>query len=269
MVDIINTDNISDNRFWLQIMGDYARFIFNALSPAQTAEAKETQKFIREFDGLLGESRQELTKDQLTALNQRSYDALQNFRKYILQIAQLQLTGKIIFSLRPSYINHMVNDTEQYLYLLTAYKQNKAAVLNSAAVSMVWLMNIYVSAITIQDGLDATSFDRSKQNASNLAGEMLDLYFKAYVMNGLCRTGLCDFPALTSLNDDIAIVMLKYAEFLVEQINLMEEKKVLGNLTMLYLDSMYRQLCYYINELSKVSSIKPPACDPFRQRREE
>lgn len=268
-MEIIKTDNVSDNRFWVQIMGDYSRFIYNALSPAETAEAQDAQKFIRQFDSLLADTRRETSGNQLKALNQQAYDAVQGFRKYILHLAKRQISGDLVFSLRPSFINHMVNDSEQYLYILAAYGKNKKVVLNPAAVSLVWLMNVYVSAITIEDALDATSFDQSKQRVKALANEFLDLYFKAYVMNGLRRTGLDDFPALMSLNEDIEIVIQRYAVFLVEQVNLMENKKVLGNLTMLYLDSMYRQLCYYMKELSKVSSIRPPACDFTSPRREK
>jgi hypothetical protein len=46
-------------------------------------------------------------------------------------------------------------------------------------------------------------------------------------MNSLRRSGLDDFPALTSLNDDAEIEMIKYAELLVDLINLTEEKRYL------------------------------------------
>jgi len=267
MATITNT-NVEDNRFWIQIMGDFARFIFNALSPAEVPEADIAKRFITQFDNMLNQSRQDLPDEQLKQLNLDASRVTQDFRKYILHLIRRQISEKIVFSLRPSFLNHMVNDTELYLNLLHQYKQNNVAVLNPAAVSIIWLTNVYVNALTAQGGLDTTVFNTNKKRAGELANEFLDLYFKAFVMNGLRRSGLDDFPALTSLNDDIAHKMIEYAEFLVDLINLMEQKKVLGNITLLYLDSMYRQLCYYITELSRVSTVKAPICDPASPRRE-
>ncbi len=177
---VIKNVNETDNMFWLQLMGDYARFIFDALSPSEATEAARAQEFIKLMDSLLARARMSQTDGELQELNKDAYAAMQDFRKYILYLARLQLTGHLVFSLR--------------------------------------------------------------------------------------RTGVNEYPALTSLNSDTAMVMIKYAQFLVELINLMHEKKVLGNLTILYLDSMYRQLCYYITELSKVSSVQAPVCDPASPR---
>lgn len=267
MTDIINK-NVADNQFWIQIMGDFARFIFNSLSPVEADEAEAAQRFITQLDVLLSRSRQILTSEHLIQLNLDVFWTIQDYRKYILHLIKRQISEKIILSLRPSFLNHMVNDTELYLDLLGQYIQNSAAVINAAEVSIIWLTNVYVNALTVQDGLDTTVFNTNKKRAGELANEFLDLYFKASVMNGLRRSGLDDFPALTSLNDDIAYKMIEYTEFLVDLINLMEQKKVLGNITLLYLDSMYRQLCYYITELSRVSKVKPPVCDPASPRRE-
>jgi len=34
-----------EHRFWLQILGDHARFIFNSLSPVEKATIKEAHRF--------------------------------------------------------------------------------------------------------------------------------------------------------------------------------------------------------------------------------
>jgi hypothetical protein len=264
----ITKKNSADNQFWLQIMGDHTRFILNALSPKEPDEAKQAERFIALLDGLLARSKEALSDSQLKQLNQDAYQAAQEFRKFVLHLIRRQISEKLILSLRPSFLNHIVNDSEQYLDRLSLYINDHVSLLGPAGVSLVWLLNTYINALTIEDGLDATAFDHNKQQAREFANTFLDLYFKAYVMNGLRRSGLNDFPALSSLNDDIEEQMIKFAEYIVDLITLMENRKVLGNITLLYLDNFYRQLCYYMTELSGVSKVKIPVCDPASPRRE-
>ena len=51
----INTfdTNLTENRFWLQIMGDHARFIFFSLAPNEVEYLQRSQDFIVNYDQLL------------------------------------------------------------------------------------------------------------------------------------------------------------------------------------------------------------------------
>lgn len=260
--------NDADNQFWLQVMGDHARFILDALSYREAAEIESAKQMIPLLDGLLARAREIKTEQQRKELNEQAYRAVQDFRRYVLLLIRRQLSEKIILSLRPSFLNHIVNDAEQHLDALGAYMRNKVPVFDAASISMVWLTNMYVNALTMSDGLDATAFNEHKAGAMLLAQSFLDLYFKAFVINGLRRSGLDDFPSLRGFTEDVLIKMQEFAEYIVDLTALMEKKKILGNLTILYLDNMYRQLCYYLTKLSMVSHIKPPVCDPAAPRKE-
>jgi len=48
--------------------------------------------------------------------------------------------------------------------------------------------------------------------------------------------------------------------------NNIEEKKVLGIISPLVLDHMFREECYYLTKLSMVSDTKEPDCDPGKPR---
>jgi hypothetical protein len=220
------------------------------------------------LDGLLARSRGTMSDAQLKQLNQNAYQVAQDYRKFVLHLIRRQISEKVILSLRPSFLNHIVNDAEQYIDRLNLYINDHVPDLGPAGVNLTWLLNIYVNTMTLEDGLDATAFDHYKRSAMEFGNTFLDLYFKAYVMNGLRRCGLDDFPALASLSDDVEVQMIKFAEFIVDLIGLMENKKVLGNITILYLDNFYRQLCYYMTELSTVSKVNVPVCDPASPRKE-
>jgi hypothetical protein len=47
-----------EHRFWLQILGDHARFIFNALPPKEAKPIEMANQFITQFDQLLHLARQ-------------------------------------------------------------------------------------------------------------------------------------------------------------------------------------------------------------------
>ena len=46
-----------EHRFWLQILGDHSRFIYNALSPKEVKDAQTAAQYIGQFDQLLSISR--------------------------------------------------------------------------------------------------------------------------------------------------------------------------------------------------------------------
>ena len=46
-----------EHRFWLQILGDHARFIYNALAPVELKDIAIAHSFINQYDQLLGQAR--------------------------------------------------------------------------------------------------------------------------------------------------------------------------------------------------------------------
>lgn len=83
------------------------------------------------------------------------------------------------------------------------------------------------------------------------------------------RTGLRGFPALNKLNQDADEEMLCFKKFLKELEKLIIEKKVLGTLRPPMTDHMYREERYYLINLSMVSEINRPECDPGKSRIED
>ena len=107
-----------EHRFWLQILGDHGRFIHNALSPKETKDINKVIPFIQAFDRLLEQARTAKSEnDALSIANQASPLTLE-FREFKLSLLQRSLLGKIAFGLTPTFINHMVNELEEYLRIL-------------------------------------------------------------------------------------------------------------------------------------------------------
>lgn len=259
--------NLSELRFWLQVMGDYARFIRDSLIIKEAQEILEAQKYITLFDDLLARGRKPLAGGDLMELNRQSYREAEDFRKYILHIADRQLTEAVIVNMTPAFLNHMVNDSEYFLDSLSGYTMGREPVLNPVEVSLKWLLNLYEATLSLQDKLGSVFFIATRR-AGMFSVDFLNLYYQAYVLNGLRRAGLKEFPSVQQMNEQIRDTMTSFGEYLVDLIRQTLEKKIVGTQTLLYLDNIYREVCYFLTRLAQADGVPPPACDPASPRME-
>ena len=254
-----------EHRFWLQILGDHSRFILNALSPEEKDKIQMANHFIHLFDSLLEKARKELTIEELNSLNTSAYNSANNLRTFKLQILSQQLAGKIKINLPPTFINHMVNELDEYLLILSCMMNDHINLCHPIHYHLLWLLDGSGHASSIERSLDMSEKDLMKVS-KNYAKKFDNLYLKSNEFKGYMRTGLNDFPALHKLNQDTNLEMNSFKKFLKELEKLILDKKVLGTLMPLTTDHMYREECYYLTKLSKVSDIKPPECDPTKPR---
>ena len=70
----VTYNNVFENQFWLQILGDSSRILLLALLPLASNEVQQTQALITQFDSLLERARQNLTPEQLAQLNQEAFN---------------------------------------------------------------------------------------------------------------------------------------------------------------------------------------------------
>lgn len=257
--------NIDDLQFGFQLLGDYARFIRDALSTQAKSEIEKTLAFITVFDDFYAKSRQTLSDDQLKELNGQAFELVQEFRKFILQILRQQISKTIVINLNPNFLNMMVNTAELLLDGLSAYMRNTFP--DTTNLASTWLQNIYITTLTIQDKLGILYFEE-KTKAGEFAAIFINLYNKSLILDGLRRTGLDNFPAFNQFYNQIQFNMIAYAEYLVDLINIILKKEYVGMLTLLDIDSMYRRACFFMTKLSLISDIQAPVCDSASPRQE-
>jgi hypothetical protein len=112
-----------EHRFWLQILGDHARFILQSLAPEEQAEIKAAQFYKQVFDQLLEQSRRDLGGKELMQLNEHANQYARQMRAFKLNLIREHLNGSIQISLSPSIINHMVHELDEYLRILSAMNE--------------------------------------------------------------------------------------------------------------------------------------------------
>jgi len=107
-----------EHRFWLQVLGDHGRFILNTLSPTEVEKIASASYFIQIFDELLAEARKPLNELEVELLTQRAQQYALEIREFKLQLIREHLIGNIKIELPPTFINHMVNEVEEYLRVI-------------------------------------------------------------------------------------------------------------------------------------------------------
>ncbi|WP_106767531.1 DUF2935 domain-containing protein [Paenibacillus faecalis] len=258
-----------EHRFWLQILGDHARFIYNTLSPKETEDIQKAQQYIQAFDQLLHQARALQSDSQLGPLNQQAYALTINLRQFKLSILERLLLGKVTIALTPTFINHMVNELEEYVRILSCLLEGKPVPqFDALHHDFLWLPDAAGHAAAISSDLD---FVEKRLIKKSMAFEehFQQFYLKSIEMMGYMRTQLRDFPAFRRFHMDIDMEMNLFRAFLKELEDLELSAEVLDRISPLMPDHMMREECYYLMKLAQLGLVPDPECNPSHPRIEE
>ena len=257
-------------RFWLQILGDHGRFIYDTLSPGEKTYVKQAENSIEVFDGLLEDLRSnpKLAGTDLKNILNRTVEAGQSLRKLKLSVLKGHLTGDVTTQLPPSFINHMVNELDEALrvfsYLVKGVVPPEVHPLHH---DLIWLLDAAGHAGAIHDNLDHVEYDLRKKGKHFMEG-WEDFYLKAIELAGYLRANVTHFPALSKFHKDIELEMIIFKMFLRELEEMELNKETLGVFTALMADHMAREECYYLIKLAETTELVMPDCDPGKPRTE-
>jgi hypothetical protein len=221
--------------------------------------------FIHAFDELLDRSRAQLSEDQVYDLTKQALAFAEELRCFKLELLREHLAGKIKICLPPTFINHMVNELEEYLRILECLLEMKSPAAHPLHYHRLWLLDAVGHASAIECRLDDLEKEL-KMESKEFGTEFNHLHMRAEEFNGYTRTGLLEFPALKRLNGMAEATMGAFMRFLKELEALRITKQALGILTPLVPDHMHREECYYLFSLSRVTEVKVPDCDPTKPR---
>lgn len=258
-------DTLYEHQFWLQILGDHGRFIYDALSPDERDKIGLAYYFIQVFDELLGQSRLQLNEDQIYRLTRQAQDFAEEIRGFKLELLREHLAGRIKIGLPPTFLNHMVNEVEEYLRVIQDLLEMKTPAGHPLHFHKLWLPDAAGHAGAIMCRLDDVETEL-RMKSKEFEQDFHDLHMKAEEFSGYIRAELTDFPALRRLNRQAEMKIVMFMRFLKDVEELRAAKRVLGTLTPLMPDHMYREECYYLKSLSCVTEVEEPDCDPTMPR---
>ncbi|MFB5189529.1 DUF2935 domain-containing protein [Alicyclobacillus fastidiosus] len=255
-----------EHRFWLQVLGDHARFIHTSLAPKEESDIRIAESFIARFDTLLTEARGGVAAPSLSDLNERARRYATKFRAYKLHLLERHLVGKIATSLPPTFLNHMVNEIEEYLRILECLCEGETPPpLHPVHHHLLWLQDAFGHAATLTQQVDPAEQGFAHKSEA-FRKQFEAFYLKAVEFAGYLRTQVDEFPALSKFNLDVGLEMKLFSEFLGELEELRLSDELLGVLEPLLPDHMAREECYYLLKLAEVTELETPNCDPTAPR---
>lgn len=247
-----------EQRFWLAIMKDHTEFILDALSSRETEEIEKATCLLRRFEELSQKP------EQLA----RSEQATKELRQFKLHLLRRQLTDDLRFALSPTFINHMVNELDEYLRILSfLIKCEQPPPLHSLHHHLLWLPDAAGHAESLDMFLDGTE-KPLKWKSRSFTRTFEAFYLKAIELTGFLRTGLTQYPALAKFNQDVRMELVIFQQFLKELEEWRITKEVLGIFGPKLADHMFREECYYLQKLAESGGTKPPPCSPLPKETE-
>ncbi|GMK44321.1 DUF2935 domain-containing protein [Paenibacillus glycanilyticus] len=255
-----------EHRFWLQILGDHGRFILNTLSPVESNDIKLANYFITAFDQLLEYARQSSSETDCLSISRQALELTIELRSFKLSLLERALLGKVKIMLTPTFLNHMVNELEEYLRILKELVAGKPVpVFDALHHDFLWLPDAAGHAAAIGSDLDFVEKPLIKQ--TQLFEERFNqLYLKSIEMAGYMRTELKDFPAFRRLHKEVDVEMKLFVAFLKELEELEVTDEVLDRISPLMPDHMMREECYYLTKLAQLGLVPNPNCQADKPR---
>ena len=241
---------VFEHQFWLQVLGDHSRFIYDSLYPSETEDISKAASFIHLFDQLLSPV-SSLNESNALLFANNVEESVKNLRTFKLSIIERHITGQMKIHLTPTFINHMVNELEEYLLILSFLIQGEVPpIFHELHHHLLWLVDASGHAGAINDQLDGVE-RRLKEKSSTFTKHFDQFYLKAVELTGYLRTNIHKFPSLNRFNHDVEVEMGLFKTFLNELEEMELTAEVLGTFSASMADHMAREEQYYLMKLAE------------------
>ena len=244
---------VFEHQFWLHVLGDHSRFIHDSLYPSEKEDITKAASFIHHFDQLHSQVGS-LNESNAILFANNVEESVKKLRAFKLSIIERHITSQMKIHLSPTFINHMVNELEEYLLILNYLKQGEIPpIFHELHHHLLWLVDASGHAGAINDQLDGVE-KRLKEKSSTFTKHFDQFYLKAVELTGYLRTNIQKFPALNRFNHEVEIEMALFKTFLNELEEMELSAEVLGTFTASMADHMTREEQYYLTKLAESAS---------------
>lgn len=246
---------VFEHQFWLHVLGDHARFIHDSLYPSEKDDITKAAFFIKHFDQLRSQV-DTLNESNIEAFTTNVEQLVAQLRQFKLSLIKRHLLGQMKIHLTPTFMNHMVNELEEYQLILGYLRVKKVPpIFHELHHHLVWLVDAVGHAGAINDRLDGVE-KRLKEKSHDYTKHFEQFYLKAVELTGYLRTNVKKFPALSKFNHDVEVEMGLFRTFLKELEELELSARSLGTFTASMADHMAREEQYYLMKLAESTRMK-------------
>jgi hypothetical protein len=249
----------------MSILGDYAYMLVQALISDDAERIGQARDFAGRFDAMYDRAGQNLTAEERKQLNIDSIILTQQFRKFVLDILTVVLTKGFEVFFKPGVLNLMVNFTNFHIFLINSFLEGRQPKYEPVETELFWLPFFYTQCRYLADNIGYYA-RQQRERAAEFSQILIEKYTFTIELQGLVRIGTDDFPIAKAHHMEVDDILRSYAEFLVSLLLSAQKNEIPGTLSLLFLDSSYRQLCIFSTELAAFNKTAKPACDPYARR---
>jgi hypothetical protein len=253
--------NIEENRFWLQVFGDKTSILAHRFAPEYKMEIEHLKQYSEKFYDLAKQAREDPSEDQKNQLNIDALQATGDLKQFITVILRKQLISNLYISILPADINTIINLCKMYLYILNEFVRNSKPNFDPTHFLGFWLPIVTPQAVFIENNV-GLYFSEYKDKVHNYSSIFMNDEKRIQENISIIQNGITDFPLIHEVISSINEHLYSFETFIVDTIILVEQKKLPSSITPIYLDHLYRVVCYVATQLSLMQGIKRPACDP-------
>ncbi|NLW46648.1 MAG: DUF2935 domain-containing protein, partial [Firmicutes bacterium] len=173
--------------FWLQIMGDHARFIRDSLATGSDNLVMITTNFIQLFDKLLDKTKQSNDLSLGGEMVNEITATVISFRELKRELLSDRLRNLAVTSLKPTFFNHMLNELERFLTVLNIGIPEGINKENVLGEHLLWSLDASGHAAALAGDLDKVEYSL-RAEADCFLIRFDELYLKAVELTGYCRS---------------------------------------------------------------------------------
>ena len=235
--------------FWAGIMKDHSQFIISSLSYKENETINHAKFFNEQFSFIENQSDNQISKEFIKQVNTLLLNFI-DFKKYIITCL---MKCNIELRLPPSFINHMINEAEEFFRDLQKISNSTTLQSENNVKSNLWLHKIWLPdasghAAAIAGDLDPVETELINE-AKMFQQVFDDLFIKAFELYFIYeRTGLKN-GILENFNLDVKDKIVEFISFLEKIRQLVKDCKVMNVLIPLMPDHMIREEYYYLTNI--------------------
>jgi hypothetical protein len=226
-----------ENKFFLQILGDHARFIHKSLSPTEEELIEDTIYARDAADELLERARGNRSINNID-------DFLGSINDLKTEVASRLLTGEIDINMDATFVNHMRNELDEYRKILDGVEP-----VNTIPVHKLWLLDAAGHSDALICRLDPTEELRRKR-LKKLKKHFDKLFHQTLEFEGFQRF-VDEWPAISALDEKSETHIRLFINDLEELFEGRQAKTILGIFPILMPDHMIREENYYLFNISR------------------
>ena len=238
---------IDVNNFWIDILIDHMSIIKLTLSSNETEIANYVDYIINQLKDVYDNS---IARRDV---EERALYLAMEVKRFKINVLSKMLDSKIQINISSTYVNHMLNENNEYIDIFLQYKDQNVIIKHPLEVHKLWIKGAIEHAGLLISGLDDVEYD-IKKDLKYHKKKFAKLYDKCEEFIEYYNKTRLNFAAINKFNLDAESQMKLFIKLLDEIYENKMQDLIIGNIEPFIINHMLKEEKYY---LKKIMSFPP------------